>query len=162
MKMLAFICGLLLTVTAQAAVLEPTDGDVDSIIIDGGLNEGQMVAFTLPDTIPGAFWSLDVTTLFTADEKLSTDFLTGVLGGSEFSVYLWDTIDWVAPTTEIWAGDDAIVLEWQFANGIDAFESVEIVIVDVQDMQAVPIPAAIWLFGSGLIGLVGVGRGLSK
>ncbi len=26
------------------------------------------------------------------------------------------------------------------------------------DVQAVPVPAAVWLFGSGLIGLVGVAR----
>lgn len=33
-----------------------------------------------------------------------------------------------------------------------------IVLVDVQQVASVPVPAALWMFGSGLIGLVGVAR----
>jgi len=31
-------------------------------------------------------------------------------------------------------------------------------LVGVADLSAVPVPAAVWLFGSGLIGLLGVAR----
>jgi len=30
--------------------------------------------------------------------------------------------------------------------------------VAIADLSAVPVPAAVWLFGSGLLGLVGVAR----
>jgi len=39
-----------------------------------------------------------------------------------------------------------------FGTGANVIE------VDVQVVPAVPVPAAVWLFGSGLLGLVGVAR----
>lgn len=38
------------------------------------------------------------------------------------------------------------------------FQGINPEIKIVVDIQAVPVPAAVWLFGSGLIGLVGVAR----
>ena len=38
---------------------------------------------------------------------------------------------------------------------VEFFDGVNILEVDV---QVVPVPAAVWLFGSGLIGLIGVAR----
>lgn len=54
-------------------------------------------------------------------------------------------------------GIDASGLAWGFnvPGGINAPDQL---IVSVDFQTAVPIPAAIWLFGSGLIGLIGVAR----
>lgn len=145
----------LLAYPAWSLVLTPTDGDVDSIIIEGGLNEGQLLALTLPDTPPGAFWSLNLTNLFDADERLAVDFLASPLGDDNFSVYLWDTVNWHAPTNATIIGDDAVILEWVFDHGVDTHQSVKLLAVDV---AVVPVPAAAWLFGSGLLGMVGVAR----
>ena len=43
-------------------------------------------------------------------------------------------------------------------NSHPGFNRIEIREVTFNGTSAVPIPAAVWLFGSGLIGLIGVGR----
>jgi len=40
----------------------------------------------------------------------------------------------------------------------DLFTGNVLVLATVTEVQAVPVPAAVWLFGSGLIGLVGIAR----
>lgn len=145
----------LLSYPAWSIVLTPTDGDIDSIVIEGGLNDGQLLALTLPDTSPGVFWSLNLTNLFDADQRLAVDFVTSPLETEQFSVYLWDTVNWHAPTNITNVGSDAVILEWIFDHGVDVHQSVKLLAVDV---QAVPIPPAVWLFGSGLLGMIGVAR----
>jgi hypothetical protein len=81
--------------------------------------------------------------------SLTTDALGNITGGSV-------TIDAKVPTGTL--GNltiDATAGTWAFeifgndvAQGTGAFEAV----------AAVPVPAAAWLFGSALLGLVGVGR----
>jgi len=55
------------------------------------------------------------------------------------------------------AGAVAAFLE--FSQAIGPFDSAQILIDNVTlEVAAVPVPAAVWLFGSGLLGLIGVAR----
>jgi len=72
----------------------------------------------------------------------SPDFVLAVLDGGA----------WVGDTNAVFSGDGNAV-ELTFATSGGVF------VVDVaQTLVAVPVPAAVWLFGSGLLGLVGIGR----
>ena len=53
------------------------------------------------------------------------------------------------------AGAVAAFLE--ISQAIGPFDDGE-VLIDNVDLSAVPVPAAVWLFGSGLLGLIGVAR----
>ena len=54
-------------------------------------------------------------------------------------------------------GGSDFILAWEdLANGGDG--GYNDMVVGVHDVAAVPVPAAIWLFGSALMGLVGVSR----
>ena len=80
-------------------------------------------------------WTLDLTSLAVID---GANFLNlegaGVLTGHGF---------------------EATEAIWSFSAEIDTSYSME---VTAAGIPAVPVPAAIWLFGSGLIGLIGVAR----
>jgi hypothetical protein len=149
--------GLLSHPAWSATVYHPTDGDVDFLVFQGGLNPGQFLALTRPDELPGAFWSLNITNVLDHHEILATDLVTSVLGTPNFSVVLWDSIDWHFANIETLTNGDGALLEWTFDHGVDKHRSIKMLAVDV---QAVPIPAAAWLFGSGLLGMMGVGRGV--
>ena len=45
-----------------------------------------------------------------------------------------------------------------YQYGFDKFFSLRSWAVQTGDVSAVPVPAAVWLFGSGLLGLIGVAR----
>ena len=47
-------------------------------------------------------------------------------------------------------------LVWELGYGIDTIGTTDVVSLNV--VSAVPVPAAAWLFGSGLLGLVMMGR----
>jgi hypothetical protein len=40
----------------------------------------------------------------------------------------------------------------------DAFEMWDTNLMRIHDASAAPVPAALWLFGTGLIGLIGIAR----
>ena len=46
-------------------------------------------------------------------------------------------------------------LDWELEYILDDF-NMDIVRLSVTDTSAVPVPAAVWLFGSGLVGLFGL------
>ena len=47
-------------------------------------------------------------------------------------------------------------LAWQFDFLTDAVGTIDVVRLSV--VSAVPVPPALWLFGSGLLGLIGIAR----
>jgi hypothetical protein len=63
-----------------------------------------------------------------------------------------DTVDFTIDLagTTLMDGSE-LALRWEFTCANDVIEG-------AVAMPAVPVPAAIWLFGSGLIGLVGIAR----
>lgn len=80
--------------------------------------------------------------LFTPQAGDSFDILTAQMLSGQFSTY-----DLVA------LGDG---LAWNISYLTDAIDTTDIVRLSV--VSAVPVPPAIWLFGSGLIGLIGIAR----
>jgi len=70
---------------------------------------------------------------------------TGTTDGTNFSMYAEETIDAAEDPTA--AGFSGWTAEWYYVGTLDGFGA-----------SAVPVPAAVWLFGSGLVGLAGVAR----
>jgi len=50
---------------------------------------------------------------------------------------------------------ELLLFYWDSKLASDNSESIA---VSIDDLSAVPVPAAVWLFGSGLVGLFGIGR----
>ena len=76
----------------------------------------------------------------------ATDFAWGVFDASLFT------------TIEVCNGNSACKLDQLINLGNGDFEISHVTEINGGDRTVVPIPAAAWLFGSGLIGLVGIGR----
>ena len=86
------------------------------------------------------------------------------MGSGRFSAGLGDTFDILMAETIV--GEfDLLSLAWLGGGGLgwdvsyitDAFGTTDIVRLSVVT-SAVPVPAAVWLFGSGLLGLIGFSR----
>jgi len=139
-------------------VLNPTDGDVDFIVTEGGLNDGQFLALTLPGTLPGAFWALDASTAYSADQ-VSVPDISALSATGEFSVAVFDGVDWHFLDTMQKVTGDATLLDWTYDQPqIDwKFPGISLAVVDAS-ISAVPLPLAALLFGAGIVGLVGVAR----
>jgi len=118
----------------------------------------------------GTLYSLGAGNNYT-DIKMSDDFLNSgtfrngqevaVDRDSDFTTALdnagsWDvtanTVDFEIDLagTGLLAGSE-LALRWEFTCANDVIEG-------AVDVSAVPVPAAAWLFGSGLIGLIGIAR----
>jgi hypothetical protein len=107
--------------------------EYDAFDVDGTLSLGGTLEVALFDLGGGLFapQAGDTFDLFTAD------ILQGSFGTLSYAALLDPN------------------LSWQLSYLTDAIGSTDIVRLSV---QAVPIPAAVWLFGSGLLGLVGIAR----
>ena len=69
-----------------------------------------------------------------------------------FVMAVWDTNmfggTWVGDSNPLWYGNgNAVQLTFMTSGG-----------ALVVDVQPIPVPAAVWLFGSGLLGMVGIAR----
>jgi hypothetical protein len=161
----------LASVAANAAIVHwtPTDGDVnfsftlatgsslaifdlddfdgsksDPLLVNNGLNTGV-------DTVD---IDLAAGSDYTATSVVSTDSIT-LFNDNEFVVVTTDTSGtWYEPIDWFVAAPNTNIYNIIFANGavlqIDAVAS--------NPPSEIPVPAAVWLFGSGLLGLVGVAR----
>lgn len=114
-------------------------GDLASISFGtfGSINNGSfsLTAFSpVIDVFTIAGWQLDLTTLSITDQ--TTELLTmegaGVLSGQGF---------------------EATIASWTYSSQGSSSYS-----LSVTSLEAVPVPAAVWLFASGLVSLIGVAR----
>ncbi len=162
----AGVLALVATAANSSTVFTPTDGDVNFLF-------GNVAGYDLY-----MFDDADIGNEAGATSKLYLDvpekvFIGGPNGGdytatnqssesinltdsANFFLALWD-ID-----NQVWLRDSNVTLQGTTAYTV-AFEnqSGEFLVVDVKaqpDVPQVPVPAAAWLFGSGLMGLVGVAR----
>ena len=79
----------------------------------------------------------------------------GTVAGPTFDFISLDFVAIPPPSTTALIIDAGFFGDWQDGNGA----SVTVDYVGAQvNVSAVPVPAAVWLFGSGLIGLVGIAR----
>ena len=145
-----------------ATIFAPTDGDVNFLTL-GDLNGGYLAMFDDSDqSYNGASLSINLGDVVgiagpngsgdytaTNTETFGTLLLTGsdnfILGFS------YDATNWMADTSVVSVGANAYNVYFDMGAG-------NVVQVDVQIVPQVPVPAAVWLFGSGLIGLAGIAR----
>ena len=153
---------LLATGSANAAtVFAPTDGDVNFLLGDLlgaqlaifddqdqsylgsslGVGIGDIVGFAGPNG-SGNFVATNTTTALSLPLTGSSNFILGLSTDSGAS--------WAADTSVVSLGANAYSVT--FGTGANVVE------VDVQIISAVPVPAAVWLFASGLLGLVSIAR----
>ena len=149
-----------------ATIFEATNADINIASTTGGgtfaifdneadLNAGTpLLAITLYDRIivdptpPAATTSLTISGTPSSTLNItSSNFVFGALASSGNGPWVLGDGTELSPGSNLW--------NITFA-GLGGQGGPEIKMV--VDIQAVPVPAAVWLFGSGLIGLVGVAR----
>ena len=142
-----------------ATIFAPTDGDVNFLfgdllgaqlaIFDDsdqsylgsslGVQIGDVVGFSGPNGV-GNHIATNTTTAGTLLLTGSDNFILGLNNGSG------------------WMSDSAVVSLGANAYSVTFGTGANVIEVDVEIVPAIPVPAAIWLFGSGLLGLVGIAR----
>jgi len=169
--MLASILGAcmlsLVSISAKAAVVYwvPTDNDVNySYALDAGFS---LAMFDLGDfdtsqSNPllinnGADTGADTVDIvaagsdFTATSVVSSNSIT-LFDDAQFVVALTDNLgSWFEPTSWVETAPGTNIYEVTFVNGA-------VLSIDATPTTVIPVPAAIWLFGSGLLGLIGIAR----
>ena len=116
-------------------------------------------AVDIGGTGPGEFDILDVAGVATLGGKLEVALFD--LGGGEFNPSLGDSFDILLAETISGEFDSYMLpmldegLGWYVSYLVDEIGSTDIVRLSV---EAVPIPPSVWLFGSGLLGLIGIAR----
>jgi len=166
MKINKILCGMALGMAslsahAVAVYWEPTDGNVNFTyttvagyslgIFDVDDFDGSQANPLMLNTGAGA----DTINIVAAGSNFSatstvTNSSTTLYNDSQFVIALTDNTDWFEPVSWYELASGSNLYDITFSNGsvlsIDATPTV------------VPIPAAVWLFGSGLIGLLGFAR----
>jgi len=152
----------LLTVTrVEAATIywEPTDGDVNFLyttvsgyalgIFDVGdfdnaqANPLMLNSGTGSDTIDIVAAGID----FSATSSV-TGNLTTLFNDNQFVLAITDGLNWFEPVSYFETAPGSNIFQITFSNGL--VTSVDAV------PTVIPVPAAAWLFGSGLVGLLGM------
>ena len=161
MKKTAIAAALLLAATgAQAATYDILGGSFemagvggDPAIAGGGvMTDGDVNSDALSDFI---FFGQPVNTYY-LDTGPTVD-----LAGSDMAGFtaFWNGTEFnqgADPAATVDNGDGTLTLSWSsliVGGPFDGFTGSW-----TMDIQEVPVPAAVWLFGSGLLGLVGVAR----
>jgi len=145
------------TATQAATIFMPTDGDVN--FLNSTLSEGTLLAMF--DDSDQTYSGLEL--LISVPEIVG---VTGPTGGGD-----WIATNESAETLTLtgsdhfilgistdggvsWSGDISVTPEGANSYTV-TFSDGSVLEVDV---AIVPVPAAVWLFGTGLLGLVGVAR----
>lgn len=118
-----------------------TTGLLEIVFSTVGPITGGVIDFTGVNPVaPNNYQASNGITLFDFD-AINDNFIVGISidGG----------LNWYADLGSVSGAANSVVL---------SFGATSPFVVDVQVVPAVPVPAAAWLFGSGLIGLVGVAR----
>ena len=157
--LIAFISYIPTSIVA-ATIFAPTDGNVNFLL--GDLQGGTLAMFDdsdqsyLGDSIDiplastvGIFGPVNSNNDYLATNSLGDTPLT-LTGNNHFILGLNLNGEWLSDTSVFDQGANSYTVT--FSNGGS------LLMVDTQVVSAVPVPAAAWLFGSGLIGLVAAAR----
>jgi len=152
-----FICS---TAANAGTVLMPTDGDVNFFVADPfpyslAIFDDTDFGGTALDVIlegpPILGILLGGTINFSNPPPTATntdgDTLNFAGGNNHFMVGLWDGSSWIMDSGAAVLPANAVELSFDVGGNVLTV-----------DVAVVPVPAAVWLFGSGLLGLVGVAR----
>ena len=156
--LLVLLVGLVSSSANAATVFAPTDGDVNFLL--GDLLGAQLAIFddsdqsylgssldvAIGDVVgfagPNGVGNHIATNTTTAASLLLTGSSNFILGLSTDG-----GTSWIADASVVALGANAYSVT--FGTGANVIEV---------DVQIIPVPAAVWLFGSGLLGLVAVAR----
>lgn len=162
----------LIAFSIQAStVLIPTDGDVNFFIdLDPivSIDPGYTLALFDDSVSVAGMATADKLTIMSNEiigiagpfgtgdyaATLSTDTIV-LTGSNKFILGLFDGFTWFADTgtADLSFGANSVKLFF------DTDETTQTtLIIDVVPVAPIPVPAAVWLFGAGLVGLVGVAR----
>jgi len=140
-----------------ATVFSPVDGNVNYLF--GNLQGGSLAMFddsdqtylgpSLTITVPSI---VGITGPFANNDYVAanTQGILTLSGSNHFILGLNVGGVWLPDSSITSVGGNSYIVV--FGSGADLVQ------VDVQVVPQVPVPAAVWLFGSGLLGLVGVLR----
>jgi hypothetical protein len=164
---------------ASAIVVDVTSMTFDSIVIaaSGSMNSNN-ISSIFNGTFFTAPWVATTQSYYAAGTGANTFSGTSVQGDFSYDFTLTGSqmafgasIIWgVAQDISIIAimdcgaaavGDTCTGVSYSMQPGIFSDQSEEVAfngVVSQSDVSAVPVPAAVWLFGSGLLGLAGVAR----
>jgi len=160
---------VLFSTFVNAATIEATNiADVDGVNFSSeNYFNATLTANNISDatTVPATNTSISETFTLTSVFNSATSFYEGSLSiGSLLTASFTDLAYSEAPF-----GGGAFSANLSYIGGsmmgsftggdlVGNFSATGTVIATVAEVQAVPVPAAVWLFGSGLIGLVGIAR----
>ena len=159
LMLIAFLSYLPASAVA-ATIFAPTDGNVNFLLGDlqGGTlamfdesdqsYQGDSINIPLASTV-GIFGPVNGNNDYLATNSLGDSPLT-LTGSNHFILGLNLNGVWLSNTSVFDQGANSYTVT--FSNGGS------LLMVDTQVISAVPLPAAAWLFGSGLLGLVGLAR----
>jgi hypothetical protein len=157
------VVSLLTVVRVEAAtVFAPTDGDVNFLFSDLGAGTTLAMFDDSDQNYLGASLIIPLASIIGVfgpvngnNDYLATNSLSNTLtltGSNHFilGLSLDGGANWMADSSVTSVGANAYTVTFD-NNG-------SVLQVDVKVVPAVPLPAAAWLFASGLLGLVGVAR----
>jgi len=157
-KVFIAACLGLASVSANAAtIFAPTDGDVNFLF--GDLAGGTLAMFDDSDQdYLGSSIGIDVPSIVGFTGPISGDYIATNSSGNTLTLTDSDQFILGLNVGGNWLSDSGVIDQGAnsytvlFNNGGSVLE------IDVQVVSAVPVPAAVWLFGSGLLGLIGIAR----
>ena len=158
--LLAGVLSLSANLVSASTILSATDGDVNFLFtpLPAGVtlymfNDDDNNSFAAA----GNSLLVPIPSVVGISGPQSGDYLASNSGGNltltnapDFVLAVYDTniSAWVGDSNPVFYGNgNAAQLTFDLSGG-----------VLVVDVQPIPVPAAVWLFGSGLIGLAGVAR----
>ena len=163
---LAFLYISMLSHPVWSMVFKPTDLDIDFSLV-GDLNDPEaFFAVVTPDAIDvagvlsGGAIAVPAPIGPVSGEIKVVDFPAPFASAADpvgFEVGLFYEGHWEKPTAINYTGGDTWIFDWapDDWNG----ETATLLMSDIDPVvTAVPVPAAAWLFASGLLGIVGVAR----
>ncbi len=164
-KLLAIVAGTCFSAMVSAAttiVFEPTDGDVNTFDLSGFVPTGN-TTFEMLDAVHGLLGPAIVLAAFDRVVFAEDGGLWTATNQAGDVLKLGDSSDFqLAAAVGKGAFEGATAAKelasnsWMVSFGDEA-DSLGVVDTTLATSE-VPVPAAVWLFGSGLVGLVGVAR----